>query len=764
MSPHRKTYNLAIVGAGRQGMAILEALVPPRGESQPLKVVGVADLNPQAPGLLYAYRHNLFVTLDVADLLQLPEMDIIVNATGHPEVSRQIEEQVDGRLMVLNVDRPAQLEDFWDLISMDLTPAREDAPLKVGLVGGGKGGYEILQHLTHDRRPRQRITIIGVADTNPEAPGMVLARELGIPTFPTCLELLAKDPDLVLELTGDPEVRERLLQEKGPNTQIIDHVKARLFWDLLKREDDRVRNKVAQEIKLAGQRTRFQRIFDHLPDPVIVLRSNYLVEEANLPFLHRFGKKAEEVVGRPCYEVFHEFDEPCDRKGMTCPLPRVLEERQTAQVLQTDVNPDGSIRYDEITMSPLCPPEGTQRRVIEVIKDVTERKKLEEDLQNSERRTQELLVEAMKAKSFLETIVNGIADHMMVIDLDYRIVEVNRPLLEMVGLRREQVVGKHCYEVSHHLQEPCSLPDHPCPLKEAVATGKAASATHVHFDKDGRERYYHVVCHPLYDEKGRLHRVVDLSRDITQEVMARTRALHEDKMASLGKLAASVVHEINNPLTGILNFVKLMQSMVAQGALSEADFTDLKRYLDTVYAETSRISRTLANLLTFSRKRQPEFKALALNQVLEEALALVAYQMRLQGISVERRFAPDLYPVLADRGQMSQMFLNLFLNAIDAMPEGGKLTLETRNGRRQNVVVKVTDTGRGIPKEHITQIFEPFFTTKKTCAGAGLGLSVVYGIIQDHKGTIKVDSVVGRGTTFTIRLPAVKPGEEHVAA
>ena len=116
-------------------------------------------------------------------------------------------------------------------------------------------------------------------------------------------------------------------------------------------------------------------------------------------------------------------------------------------------------------MSPLFPPEATQKRVVEVIKDITPRRQLEVALEQSQDETQRLLKEAIKEKAFLETIVDGIKDHMMVIDLDYRIVEVNRALLEMVGLAREDVVGKHCYEVSHHLQEPCASPDHPCPLK-----------------------------------------------------------------------------------------------------------------------------------------------------------------------------------------------------------------------------------------------------------------------------------------------------------
>lgn len=370
----------------------------------------------------------------------------------------------------------------------------------------------------------------------------------------------------------------------------------------------------------------------------------------------------------------------------------------------------------------------------------------------------------LKDKAFLETVVNGIQDHMMVIDLNYRIIEVNRALLQMVGLRREEVVGRHCYEVSHHLKQPCTDPDHPCPLKAAVATGKAAAATHVHFDKDGRENYFHVVCHPLFDKEGRVHQVVDLSRDITKEIHAQARLLHDDKMTSLGKLSASVVHEINNPLTGILNFVKLMQSILADGHPGQEELDDIGRYLAMVYNETSRVSKTLANLLAFSRKTKPEFKPVDLNEVITEMLSLVGYQMRLQGITLKQHLNPELLPVWADKGQMRQTLLNLLLNAQDAMPQGGVITLETKNSRQREVVVKISDTGKGIPKESLSQIFDPFFTTKKSVSGAGLGLSVVYGIVRDHKGTITVDSVLGQGTSFTIRLPAHKAGEESVAA
>ena len=621
--------------------------------------------------------------------------------------------------------------------------------------GGGKASLEVLQLIIGDRRYPQRLDILGVADPDMEAPGIILAQSLKLPTFQDHAVLLAEKPDLILELTGDPRVREQVIQHKDPHTEIIDHIKARLLWDLLRYDEDWLRSRIENEIKLAGQRNRFQRIFDHLPDPVLVLRPDYVVEEANLPALRRFQRKAEEVIGRPCYEIFHGFQEPCDRRGMTCPLPEVMENRQVVKIMQCFDYGDGSPHYDEITMAPLCPPAGAAKRVIEVIRDVTARRQLEEAMQRSEEMVR-------KDKAFLETIVNGIQDHMMVIDLNYRIIEVNRALLQMVGRKREEVVGKFCYEVSHHLKQPCTDPDHPCPLKDAVATGKAASGTHVHFDKEGRERYYQVDCHPLYDKNGRVHQVVDLARDITRELTAHTQMLHDDKMTSLGKLSASVVHEINNPLTGILNFIKLMQTMLDDDELTREELADMSKYLSMVYTETLRVSRTLTNLLAFSRKSKPQFQPVELNGVIRETISLIGYQMRLQDITIKPLLHEGLHMVLADRGQMKQILVNLILNAQEAMPEVGSLTMTTKNVRK-GVLIRVADTGKGIPKESLSHIFEPFFTTKNA-SGAGLGLSVVYGIVRDHKGTIEVDSVLGQGTTFTIRLPAVKAGEEHAAA
>jgi signal transduction histidine kinase len=269
-----------------------------------------------------------------------------------------------------------------------------------------------------------------------------------------------------------------------------------------------------------------------------------------------------------------------------------------------------------------------------------------------------------------------------------------------------------------------------------------------------------VVCHPIFDEEGRLTRVVDLSRDITAEIIGRSRILHDGKMASLGNLSASVVHEINNPLTGILNFITLIQRVLNQGALSSDDLEKLKNYLAIMNNETSRISKTVSNLLTYSRKTKPEFSPEDLNQIINETLTLIQYQITLQQIKIAFEPAQDLKPVMGDNSKLKQALLNLCLNAQDAMPHGGTLTITTENLGNNEIRVKVKDTGVGIAREHYSQIFEPFFTTKQKETGAGLGLSVVYSIIQEHHGKIKIDSILGKGTFFTIRLPACKLAED----
>jgi two-component system NtrC family sensor kinase len=255
---------------------------------------------------------------------------------------------------------------------------------------------------------------------------------------------------------------------------------------------------------------------------------------------------------------------------------------------------------------------------------------------------------------------------------------------------------------------------------------------------------------------------------LEQQVEARTADLQAaqetlvraEKMSSLGKLAASVAHEINNPLAGILTFAKLVSRILADGPPDDARRAVLQKNLALIERETQRCSAIVRNLLSFARERAIQPKPMDPRTAIEEALSLLASEARTHGIEVERDLQ-EVPRVLADAGQLRQAFLNIAINACDAMGASGRLRVATR-ASDEAVEIAFSDTGPGIPPERLPQIFDPFFTTKEK--GTGLGLSVVYGIVERHGGVVDVKSEVGHGTTFTIRLPIAATPAEPIAA
>ena len=250
--------------------------------------------------------------------------------------------------------------------------------------------------------------------------------------------------------------------------------------------------------------------------------------------------------------------------------------------------------------------------------------------------------------------------------------------------------------------------------------------------------------------------VRDYTALLEKENADQARILHQDKMMSLGRLAASVVHEINNPLSGILNYLRLMMRVLNRGPLDAGHQTKFESYLNLVESETDRCSRIVSNLLTFSRKSTPSFGPVDIADLIERSLVLSQHKLTLSDITTSHFCAPGLPPVQGDFNQLQQCLINLIFNAIDAMPQGGTLDLGARTDTDNNgVIVALKDSGTGISKADQGHIFEPFFTTKDEGYGVGLGLSTVYGIIESHKGTVAIKSTPGQGTTFSLKLPPV---------
>ncbi len=258
----------------------------------------------------------------------------------------------------------------------------------------------------------------------------------------------------------------------------------------------------------------------------------------------------------------------------------------------------------------------------------------------------------------------------------------------------------------------------------------------------------------------RLHLLQSLEQQVEDRTAALKRAqdqlVQTEKLSSLGRMAASVAHEINNPLAGIFTYAKLMIRLLDTDTVDEQTRATCVRNLKLVQRESERCTAIVRNLLEFARQRPLALKDVDANVVLEEAISLVSHQAKLHGVTIERDVA-SLPHLQADYGQLRQAFVNIVLNACEAMPQGGTVRIggAARDGGTV-VELAFADTGAGIPPDKLAKIFDPFFTTKEK--GTGLGLSVVYGIVERHGGTITAASEVGKGTTFTIRLPAADPG------
>jgi len=228
-----------------------------------------------------------------------------------------------------------------------------------------------------------------------------------------------------------------------------------------------------------------------------------------------------------------------------------------------------------------------------------------------------------------------------------------------------------------------------------------------------------------------------------------------EKLASLGKLAATIAHEINNPLAGVLNYIRLIIKQLSRNNFSHEKLEDISRYLKIMESETARCGDIVKDLLAFARRTKITMESNNIEDIINKTLNLISHELEMKELQVRKNIAPNLPKVKCDFKQIQQVLLNLLYNASEAMPSGGTLTITANkaDGAKALIEVAISDTGCGISEKDMENIFEPFFTTKEEGKGVGLGLSVVYGIIARHNGTISVESEPGKGSTFTIRLP-----------
>ncbi len=348
--------------------------------------------------------------------------------------------------------------------------------------------------------------------------------------------------------------------------------------------------------------------------------------------------------------------------------------------------------------------------------------------------------EIARLKDFSENIVESLNVGVLAVDLEGTVEAWNSRMEQVFGVPRDAAVGQPLGSLL------------PAELASEIASREdqeQITGIYKHrLQSQGRLVILNVSITPLVGKSGeRIGRLL-LFDDVTQRERMEEQMSQTEKLTSLGLLAAGVAHEVNTPLAVISNYIQMLAKQMPDGDPRHS-------IIEKIVKQTFRASEIVNNLLNFSRTGAGELADVDLNRVVEETLSLVAHPLKTSQIRVVKQLTDGLPPVRGSANKLQQVFLNLFLNARDAMPTGGMLEVRT-SAHNGSVEIEVVDTGNGIPREHIHKIFDPFFTTKATGRGTGLGLSVSYGIIKEHAGRIDVRSTPGRGTSFHVEFPAVR--------
>ncbi len=360
-----------------------------------------------------------------------------------------------------------------------------------------------------------------------------------------------------------------------------------------------------------------------------------------------------------------------------------------------------------------------------------------------EQRVQARTAALVESRRRLRGVFNGITDSLVIVDQTFSIVAANEGAAALSGTPAEALIGRNCHRELFGREQVC----HGCPALETFTTGRGASASMSRGNAGSGCRYLEVFSYPLADEGERPMEIVEHIRDVTEKVH-QTRYLHNaEKLAAVGQFAAGLAHELGNALAIIGGSAQFLLRRPGDRR------REAREYLEVIHRNAATADSTIRELMSFARPREPSLEFLDVTESLDRACHLLSGEFEKQGVKVVRQYAPALPRIRGDPEQLQHVFLNLLLNAVQAMEGGGSITLGAVFEPSEWVRLEVMDTGRGIPAEYLDRIFDAFFTTRER--GTGLGLAIALRHVEAHRGRMTVESQEGRGTRFTILLPAV---------
>ena len=547
----------------------------------------------------------------------------------------------------------------------------------------------------------------------------------------------------------------------------------------------------ATERELAESAKEWRTTFNAIKDPVMLLDRDFKIIRANRATASFFGIPIKGVPGNHCFTLMHGTEGPAG----TCPLAKMIA---TGTHQEEEFYSGEKGIWLSVSVDPIVDGRGEITGVVHIARDITQRKQAEEAIRKSEEKYRNIFENAMEG--IYQTSPQG------------RFISANPSLARMHGFDSPDELMKSINDIGHQLYR--NPEDHDRYMKTLREEGVARMHEVEVFKKDGSTVWVSLSARGVKDEAGRTcyyegtltditaRKTAEISlRNVLMELESKNRDLEaaykaqkesqktifqQEKMASIGQLAAGVAHEINNPMGFIisnLNSLKtymqkipefigvqseaaleLLHAGPSQGASILERLTDARRRLKIDYLledlqsligesldGADRVKRIVQDLKRFSRADDGEYAPSDINKTIESTLNIVWNELKYKA-TVKKEYG-DVPAVRCNAGQLSQVFMNILVNASHAIQESGTIAVKTWHDD-VNVYVSISDTGTGIPKDHLDRIFEPFFTTKDVGKGTGLGLSIVYDIMKKHNGQIGVKSEVGKGSTFTLTIPA----------
>lgn len=484
--------------------------------------------------------------------------------------------------------------------------------------------------------------------------------------------------------------------------------------------------------KLSEAELRYKTLFEQSPDGIVILDTGGKILEFNETAHRQLGYSKEEFAALNISDI-DAFEGP---EEIQTKIRQVLHEGRAEFEVQHRTR-EGEIRDVQVITQVLVLSGQTVFHTI--WRDITGRKKTEEALRQS--------------REFIRTILDTVDEAFIVIDADYRIIMANSAYGRQAGMPIEDIIGRHCFEISHHSSKPCYEQGEECAVHHSFEKGEPYTCVHRHSDKDGNVLYVETKSYPLKDASGRVVSAIEVINNVTDRHLLEEQILRTQKLEAVGLLAGGIAHDFNNLLQGVFGNISMVKMNSDKDSAGYQMLEEAERALN--------LARNLTRqLLTFSKGGEPVKKVISLPSIIQDSV-----KFSLSGSNVSYTFSVDenLWSVEADEGQISQVINNIVLNASDAMPDGGTVKILVKNvlidGKRilplkhgRYVMIAIEDSGIGIPRHYLSKIFDPYFTTKQK--GSGLGLATSYSIIKKHGGIVNVTSELGAGSTFFIYLPA----------